>query len=288
MTVSLETPQAPYLINVGVADKKRADAMNLIFDPHSINFFPIDSISNGYKILFAGCGNGQLVVEVAKVLKERNIKADIVAFDISLQQLDCAQEYATQEEVEGISWVLHSANDLKEFEGQFNVVHARFLLNHLQNAELVTKLLCDTLVPNGFFIAEEFSGVDVDIFPQDPQYVKAVGEWIRGVKLQHTLQKSNIEFAKQLPNLLESYNMTVINVKSPNPAAHNVEQKNVFPECMTNAHRILPENEHDKIPEIIKELKIVRDSDCSITFKHFTQVLAKNRKSPAVLTFGFP
>lgn len=84
-----------YLMHVGKADSIRASSLNLIFDQFSVDFFPFDKIHDGDKILFAGCGNGQLVVEIAKRLKDRNVK--IVAFDISSKQLECAREYAENE-----------------------------------------------------------------------------------------------------------------------------------------------------------------------------------------------
>lgn len=269
-------PAQPYLINVGDADKMRAAALNLIFDPHSINFFPFDKIKSGDKILFAGCGNGQLVVEIAKEIKKRNLTVEIVAFDISQPQLDCAQKYAKQENIHEINWKLQNVHNLDEFKGQFNVVHARFLLNHLADANVVTEMLCDTLSKDGIFIGEEFGGDELDVSPALHEYTEAIYEWVKGVRLQHTLQKSNMAFAKHLPEILRNKNMVVTKEIHPNPVASNVEQKNVFPESMANAHRILPADQHAAIPFIKAALENVRDSkECSITFKHFTQIEAK-------------
>lgn len=266
----------PYLINVGDADKMRAASLNLIFDHHSLAFFPFDKIKSSDKILFAGCGNGQLVVEIAKEMKKRNLNVEIVAFDIAQPQLDCARQYAEQEGVEDIKWKLQNVHNLEEFEGQFNVVHARFLLNHLHDAVDVTKVLCDTLSADGIFIGEEFSGDEVDVLPETPEYTDAVSEWVKGLRLQHTIQKSDMAFAKRLPNILKANLMVITNEIQPNPIASNVQQKNIFPECMANAHRILPPEQHYTIPIIKAALEHVRDSeDCSITFKHFTQIEAR-------------
>jgi SAM-dependent methyltransferase len=266
----------PYLINVGDADKMRATALNLIFDPHSIGFFPFDKIKSSDKILFAGCGNGQLVVEIAKEMKMRNLNVQIVAFDISQPQLDCAQKYAEQEGVHVITWKHQDAHNLEEFRGQFNVVHARFLLNHLADADVVANMLCDTLSENGVFIGEEFGGDDVDVLPQSAEYIDTINVWLKGVRLQHMLQKSNMAFAKHLPEILRNKNMVVTREIQPNPVADNEEQKNVFPECMASAHRIFPADQCHTIPAIKAALENVRDSkECSIIFKHFTQIEAK-------------
>lgn len=266
----------PYLINVGEADKTRATALNLIFDPHSISFFPFNKIKNGDKILFAGCGNGQLVVEIAKEMKTRNLYVEIVAFDISQQQLNCAQKYAEQENIHDINWKLQDVHNLNEFQGRFNVTHSRFLLNHLADAKLVTEMLCDTLRDGGIFIGEEFSGDEVDVSPESQEYIQAVQTWVQGIRLQHTLQKSDMAFAKHLPEILKNKNMVVIKEIHPNPQADNEEKKNVFPQCMASAHRFIPADQHHTIPIIKAALENVRDSkECSITFKHFTQIEAK-------------
>ncbi len=279
MTINLANSQKhqPYLINVGEADKTRASALNLIFDPHSLDFFPFDKIKNHDKILFAGCGNGQLVVEIAKRIQTENLIIQLVAFDISQEQLNCAQKYAEQENIQNIQWKLCDAHQLEEFKGLFNIVHARFLLNHLAEAELVTKLLCTTLANDGIFIAEEFAGDELDVLPECNEYMKAVNTWVKGIRFQHILQKSDMAFAKYLPEILENIKMTIIRKIQPLPIADNIEQKNIFPlSLQQNSHRFFSLDKHHQIPAIIAALEHVRDAkDCSIIFKHFTQIEAK-------------
>lgn len=267
-----------YLINVGEADKMRAASLNLIFDRYSVNFFPFDEIKNGDKVLFAGCGNGQLVVEIAREMKNRKLDVEIVAFDISQPQLDCAEKYAAQQGVNNVSWKLQNVFSLEEFKGQFNVVHARFLLNHLKDAKKAAELLCDTLAANGIFIGEEFASDEVDVYPEtNHEYSQAIQEWVNGVRRQHELQKSDMAFAKKLPDILRNKNMTVLQEVTPGPMAFNQEEKNIFPECMASAHRIFPQDQHYKIPLIKSALENVRDApECSVRFKHFTQIKAKN------------
>jgi ubiquinone/menaquinone biosynthesis C-methylase UbiE len=265
-----------YLTNVGVADKSRAASLNLIFDPYSLHFFPFDKLSDNDKILFAGCGNGQLVVEIAKEIKMRGLKVNIVAFDISEEQLTCARQYAEQENEHNIDWRLQDAHDLKDLKGQFNVVHARFLLNHLPDAPEVTELLCSTLTDGGIFIGEEFASDEVEVSPNLPEYTDAIGEWLKEVRLLHILQKSDMAFAKHLPEILKNNNMLVSRELQPKPSASDEKQKNVFPECMAYAHKVFPADLHHTIPIIIAALEKVRDSkECSITFNYFTQIEAR-------------
>jgi hypothetical protein len=89
-------------------------------------------------------------------------------------------------------------------------------------------MLCDTLQEGGIFIGEEFSGDEVDVSPESQEYIQAINTWVQGVKLQHTLQKSDMAFAKHLPEILRNKNMIVIREIQPNPLADNEEQKISF------------------------------------------------------------
>lgn len=278
MSLIPPTTGQPYLINVGKADQPRSALLNLIFDPYSIAFFPFDAVRNNDKILFAGCGNGQLVVAIAQELQRRQVTVEIVAFDISQKQLDCASTYAQESGIDHIQWKLQDAHALEEYQGKFNVVHARFLLNHLSDAELVTQKLCETLVEEGLFIGEEFSGIDVEVSSDDPEHRQAVRQWERMVNLQHIIQKSDMTFANRLPDILRKNAFLVTHELKPYPRAQSVNEKNIFPACMDSAHLIFPTDEHENIVRIRTSLERVRDHEsCSITFKHFTQIQALKR-----------
>lgn len=258
---------------VSKTDYSRAASLNLIFDSASIAFFPIDKVKNGAKLLFAGCGNGKLVIEIAKKIKELNVK--IVAFDVSEQQLCCARTAAREEGLCDIVWMKHDIHNLTHFKGEFDFVHARFILNHLPTARQVTKDLCATLVENGIFIAEEFSGYEMDVNSKIGEHTSAIRAWEQGVILQHAKQCSDISFANKLPKILGKIGMQVIRQAKPNPVASTSEQKNIFPQCAANANRIFASVFHPAIEILENQLEFVRDSNCSIIFKHFTQIEAQ-------------
>jgi 2-polyprenyl-3-methyl-5-hydroxy-6-metoxy-1,4-benzoquinol methylase len=277
MTIS-PMPALSYPINEGATQTHRDDSLNLIFDPHSLNFFPFDSLKNNDKILFAGCGNGELVIAIAKELLRRQITVEIVAFDLSHKQLECAKAYARESGIDHIHWELQDARDLKKYCGQFNVVHARFLLNQVANAHLVTQNLCEALAKDGIFIGEEFSGINVDVLGADPEHLEAVKQWERIVRLQHIIQKSDASFAERLPKILSDNALLITQYSQPEPKADYALQKQIFPSYMDRALIICPNDEHENINRIKTALEFLRDQEsCSITFKHFTQIQALKR-----------
>lgn len=256
--------------------QQRAVALNLIFNPHSMAFFPFDSIRDGHRILFAGCGNGKLVVEIALELQKRRLKVEIVAFDFSERQLEQAKEAARKAGIAWIQWELQDAHDLEKYREQFDFVHARFLLNYAENAELITRMLCRVLADKGIFIGEEFSGIEVDLSSNVPEHVEALRQWVRIVRLQHLVQKSDMTFAKRLPDLLKQNDMLVTKEHQPHPKAALTQEKSIFPASMDDAHLLLPDAEHHQIDRTRLLLEEVRDLEgCSLTFKNFKQIQAK-------------
>ncbi|MFV0339699.1 MAG: class I SAM-dependent methyltransferase [Parachlamydiaceae bacterium] len=120
-----------YLMQTGKADLPRASAMNQIYDASSLNFFPFDKIKDGDKLLFAACGNGVLMVGILKRIKAKNIS--VTAIDSSIEQLSCARALADSEGFSSINCQQRTINDLSELQGQYHLVHSRFVLNHLEN-----------------------------------------------------------------------------------------------------------------------------------------------------------
>lgn len=261
--------------------QQRAASLSLIFNPHSIDFFPFQRVQNGDRILFAGCGNGKLVVEIALELQKRRLNVGIVAFDISQRQLELAKEVAKEAGIHWILWELRDAHDLENYRGRFQFVHTRFLLGYVENAEWVTRMLCGALADDGIFIGEEFSGIEVDLSPDTPEHKEALRQWTRIVQLQHLVQKSDMAFAKRLPDLLKQNALSVTKEHQPHPKAALAQEKSIFPASMDVAHLILPDEEHPHIDRIRGILEEIRDLDgCSLTFKHFRQIQAEKRILP--------
>lgn len=261
--------------------QQRAAALNCIFNPPSIDFFPFHRVQNGDRILFAGCGNGKLVVEIALELQKRRLSVGIVAFDISQRQLDLAQEAAKDAGINWILWELQDAHDLEKYRGRFQFVHTRFLLGYVENAERVTHMLCGALANDGIFIGEEFSGIEVDLSSDTTEHQEALRQWARIVRLQHLVQKSDMAFAKRLPDLLKQNELTVTKEHQPLPKAALAEEKSIFPASMDDAHLILPDAEHPHIDQIRSLLEEMRDLEgCTLTFKHFRQIQAEKSVLP--------
>lgn len=176
-----------YLINVGEADRMRLDALGATFNPTSMQILSTYCTGKNLKILDVGCGNGCLTNLVAKTL------GDVVAVDISQEQIDVSKRRAEEEGIANISWDLCDVNkldDLKEKHPElFDVVHSRFVLTHLPEPGKAAEQMLSMVKPGGLLIIEE-SG-DRKKFKGTPP--KCIQAWTEMVQLQYEKQKSHID-----------------------------------------------------------------------------------------------
>lgn len=225
MSVALN-PNPSYLIQTGKPDLPRASAMNKIFDADSLQLFPYKRIKEGDKVLFAACGNGVLMIEILKRIQVTNVS--VVAIDSSEKQLECAKNLAESQGFLGIKWKQHSLNDLSELKDQFNLVHSRFVLNHLQKPKEAVKELCGTLTQGGVFVSEEVGGLDLYIESESLEQTEAIRSWELMVAIQHHKQKSDICFGKKMQKTHKKIQMHPLEEVIISAKASTREQKELF------------------------------------------------------------
>ncbi len=265
-----------YLINVGFQDIPRANAMNKIFDCKSIEFFPFDSLKQGDRALFVGCGNGILVVEIASRLQSKGVL--ITAIDISEEQIQLAKMHAQSRQVENITWKVQDIHNLSEYKSSFKLVHARFVLNHLQRPDQVTRILCDTLGDDGIFVSEDFDRHQVKIEGGTEEEIEAIRAWEQAVVLQHMAQKSNIAFASALPSILQNCEMTKIKQEQPCPLADTADKLSMFVESLSNAPKFLAKPYLAALPELERIFSAMNKNPIlTVCFEGFTHTKAQRR-----------
>src|SRR3990172_6749459 len=133
-----------YLIPVGEKDVERMDAMCQVFNPFSLELL---SQYPAKTFLDVGCGNGGLTWAYARAHPE----VHCVGMDISKEQLDLAQRNLT----ENVMLVLGDVRSLNNNLGQFDLVHTRFVLTHLQDPIAAADQLLRLVKPGGVLIMEE-------------------------------------------------------------------------------------------------------------------------------------
>jgi ubiquinone/menaquinone biosynthesis C-methylase UbiE len=263
-----------YEIPAGRADRVRAEALNQIFDSHSIAFFPFHAVKDHDNILFIGSGNGRLVIQIVKKLVAENLS--IIAIDQNQEQVEFAKALANEHNVFNVKWLQLDLYNVSQLNQTFNLVHVRFTLDHLKEAKKGVRALCKVVAENGIFIAEEWGGHQVTVYNATEAQSNAMRAWEDGVILQHSNQQTDISVALKLATFLRKQNCRIVQIEKPNPLAKTCAQKNIFPQSFEALKKYYSPLFTKSLSKTTFELESIRDNDeCFIKMDHFYQFQAK-------------
>jgi SAM-dependent methyltransferase len=124
------------------AEHRRLLLLEQIFDPFSLRQLDDLGVRPGWKCLEVGAGAGS----VARRMAELAGPANVVATDLSLKFLGPLTEL-------GVT-VLHHDVTTDDAPGEFDLIHTRFVLDHLPSREAVIKRMASWLKPGGWLLIE--------------------------------------------------------------------------------------------------------------------------------------
>jgi SAM-dependent methyltransferase len=154
-----------YVYDQGYADeRKRIAGMEALWDPGSRALFEELGISKGWKCLEVGAGGGSLVEWMA------GQGASVLAVDIDTRFVESLASDSI--EVRRV--------DIREDElpqAEFDLVHARLVLEHLSDRTQILQRLGGTLRPGGWIVIEDYDWSNFAFADDDPA-LTAVGDAI--------------------------------------------------------------------------------------------------------------
>ena len=146
-------PKSHYIHGSGEVEQERLSALNRLLNRRSLEAL---ALQPGQKVLDVGSGLGQLPRAMAGVVGSEGL---VVAVERDSAQLSRAAELAAAEgEADRVDMRLGDAADLplrEEEWGTFDVVHSRFLLEHVERPEDVIEAMLWALRPGGRIVLED-------------------------------------------------------------------------------------------------------------------------------------
>ncbi|MDT8909437.1 class I SAM-dependent methyltransferase [Amycolatopsis sp. PS_44_ISF1] len=124
------------------AEHRRLRLLERIFDPFSLRQLEGLGVEPGWQCLEVGAGAGSLARRMAELAGPGNV----VATDLSLKFLDPLTEL-------GVTVLRHDVTT-DEAPGEFDLIHTRFVLDHLPGREDVIKRMASWLKPGGWLLLE--------------------------------------------------------------------------------------------------------------------------------------
>jgi SAM-dependent methyltransferase len=143
--------QTKYAIRGGIAGRERLRILARTLQQGTSALFDRVGVSAGMRCLDAGCGGGDVTLELARRVGPHSV---VIGVDLDEAKLDLARQEAA---AQGICNAEFRALDLctQELDGDFDLIYARFLLTHLTDPARAIAAFCRALRPGGLLIVED-------------------------------------------------------------------------------------------------------------------------------------
>lgn len=144
---------------------RRLRLLGEVFDPLSVRTLAAVGVRPGMRCLEIGLGGGSM----ARWLCGQTAPTQVVATDLDVSALKPGQD-------ENLLPIVHDVTRDSFPTESFDLIHARFVLNHLPERDEVLRRITQWLRPGGVLMVESFSWFPVDSSP-NAGYRKALLRW---------------------------------------------------------------------------------------------------------------
>jgi len=219
MTNHASDPSDDYVFDGGAPGRHRLRVLSTVMRPMS--FLDALSIEPAWRCLDAGCGGGDVTVELAG----RVPRGSVLRVDV-----DAAQQRIAAEDVRGAGMVnvdLRVAN-LKQMPptaADFDLVYARFVLTHLPIPEPVLAALVAACRPGGVIAVED---IDVEASFCDPPSV-AFDNYVNWYCRAHRARGGDPAIGRRLVSLLSAAGVDGVDARIVQPAGTSGDIRRVAP-----------------------------------------------------------
>jgi SAM-dependent methyltransferase len=214
-----------YAIAAGQADQGRLELLAEIMRPHTIRLLDAVGVQPGWRCLDAGCGAGPVTTELA-----RRVGPDgrATGLDLAEEILESARLRA---KAQGLDNLEFSTGDARApAGGPYDLIHARFLLSHLDDPAAAVAGLAATLAPGGVLVV-----VDTDfahnacppVHPALARFVEVYRETLRR-------RGGDADLGGRLPGLLLDAGLEDVQVDIAQSAFLEGEGKMLYALTMEN------------------------------------------------------
>lgn len=147
------------------AEKRRLSAVEAHSDPASRSLLRELGVGAGWACWEVGAGRGSLAYWLADLVGPRG---RVLATDIDVSELQSRPNLAV---------VRHDVVEDDPPEDRFDLIHARFLLEHLPEPDQVLRRCASVLRPGGLLVVEDSDGLGLLVDPDVAEVVPICRAW---------------------------------------------------------------------------------------------------------------
>jgi len=192
MTAPVATPTNSYVLDQSwYAERDRLRSLTDLYDPTSLQLCEGLGLADGWACLDVGAGTGSLAELLADRIGERG---QVVATDIDIRFLQA---------IEGPNVEVLPLDITKEPppRADFDLVHARLLLEHLPQRDDILLVLSLLVRPGGVLLIEDFDWATATMFDPDSRVGSTVAEAVRTLMMRGGYEP---HFGRRLPRALSA------------------------------------------------------------------------------------
>jgi ubiquinone/menaquinone biosynthesis C-methylase UbiE len=240
---------SPYIIRGGVPGRERLRILSRVMQPSTLELLRRAGIQPGMSCIEVGCGGGDVAFDMARLVRRGGA---ILATDIDETKLRLARQEAGQEELTNIEFRLADITEDAPGE-EFDFVHARFLLTHLQDPSAALARMWNALRPGGTIAIEDIDFTGYFSYPDCPaqrRYAELYTETVRR-------RGADANIGPRLPSLLEAAGFENVEMNIVQPASTSGDVKLVTPLTMENIAEACVEEglvSREEVDRVIAEL----------------------------------
>jgi SAM-dependent methyltransferase len=238
-----------YVIRGGVAGRERLRILARTLHAGTSALFDRLGVGAGLRCLDAGCGGGDVTLELARRVGPRGW---VIGVDVDAAKLDLARREATEQ---GITNVEFRALDIRAAEPgtDFDLVYARFLLTHLADPTAAIAMFSRALRPGGLLIIEDVDFKGSFAWPETAAFRRYCELYYAVVRPRG----GDPDIGPRLPILLADGGFAQVDMHVVQPMAMQGEAKLINPITLENIADVVVQDglaTRQEIDALIREL----------------------------------
>jgi ubiquinone/menaquinone biosynthesis C-methylase UbiE len=195
MTITDAAPSTRYLLDAGwYAERDRLNSLTRLYDPTTVDLCRHLGLGSGWRCLEVGAGTGSVAEQFAA---EVGSTGGVLAVDLDIRFLQPLAGATLQ--VEQLDVVRDRLP-----AGQFDLVHARLLLEHLAAREQVLASLVNAVAPGGWLVVEDLDWATSTVVDPPSDAHRIVADACMALFAGHAYDPY---YGRRLPRSLEQHGL---------------------------------------------------------------------------------
>jgi SAM-dependent methyltransferase len=162
--------EGSYIIRGGAEGRERLRLLSRILRATTESLLDRVGIRPGMLCLDAGCGGGDVTLDLARLVGPTG---RVVGIDIDATKLDLARQEAAAERLANVEFRQVAIDELRSAP-EFDLVYSRFLLTHLSEPTPAVDTMRQALRPGGFIALEDIDFAGHFCHPDCPAFSRYV------------------------------------------------------------------------------------------------------------------